>query len=109
VFSSVSAGLVGATYIQTANDDKSAAGLQVTFDINQECTIYVAHDDRFSSVPSWLSTWTNSGMSVVVSDGDSTGATLYSKVFPAGTVTLYENTVNGQGNNMYNIVVVPTN
>jgi hypothetical protein len=34
---------------------------------------------------------------------------LYSKVFPAGTVTLYENTVNGQGNNMYNIVVVPTN
>jgi phosphodiesterase/alkaline phosphatase D-like protein len=109
VFSSVPSSLVGATYIQTANDDKSISGLQVTFDINQECTVYVAHDDRFSSVPSWLSTWTNSGMGVLVSDGGSSGATLYSKVFSAGTVTLYENTVNGQGNNMYNIVVVPTN
>jgi polygalacturonase/phosphodiesterase/alkaline phosphatase D-like protein len=108
VFSTVPTSLTGETYIQTANDDKSSTTLQVTFDINQECTVYVAHDDRFSSVPSWMSTWTNSGMSVVVSDGDSTGATLYSKVFSAGTVTLYENTVGGQGNNMYSIIVVPT-
>jgi len=53
--------LTGNTYILTANDDKGheEGTWSLTFDIDQDATIYVGHDSRITPKPSWLSSWTD--------------------------------------------------
>ncbi|MCK4814400.1 hypothetical protein KA005_01410, partial [bacterium] len=105
-FTSVPASYQGETYIQTANDDKGSTGTSfLTFDVNKDCTVYVAHDDTITTKPSWLSTFTDTGENLVSSDSSKT-LSLYSKNFSTGTVTLGGNE-GGGSSSMYSVVVVP--
>jgi hypothetical protein len=98
--------LVGAAWIRTANSSKAFTGTTtVTFTINQAATVYVAIDTR-NTVPSWMSTWTNTTMTLT--DNQAAGAntfTLYSQSFPAGTVTLGPNDTGSTAVNMYTVIV----
>jgi len=104
-FTSVPSSLVGSTYIKTANADKSTTTVPwLTFSINQDCTVYCAHDDVITTKPSWMSTWSDTGNNLVTGSGSI--LSLYSKVFTAGTVSIGGN-AGGVSSSMYSVVVVP--
>jgi Bacterial Ig domain len=96
--------LQGATYIQTANADKAATNTTfLRFVVNQPVTVYVAHDVRITSKPSWLTTFTNTGQNLVTSDAT---LRLFARSFPAGTITLGGN-ASGGGSSMYAVIIQP--
>lgn len=107
--STVPASLVGSSWIETAMGSKAFTGNPVaTFTINQQATVYVAFDVRVTALPSWIdSTWTNTGL--ILTNNEAVGYntyTLYSKSFPAGTVSLGPNTATGLATvNMYTVIV----
>ena len=99
--------LIGASYIQTPNNDKNA-DLRDTaflkFNIDRPSTIYVAHDNR-STIPAWLTKWT--ATSSVITNSDLYGKQylrVFEKSFPAGTVTLGSNNDKSQNCNMYMVL-----
>jgi len=103
------ASLAGAAYIKTANDDKDGSpNNSITFDVNMDVAVYVAHDDRITSKPSWLGSFTDTGDDLVSSSPDHEHLSLYRKIFPAGTVNLYENGGSQPDCSMYSVVVVPS-
>jgi hypothetical protein len=105
-FASVPSAYAGKTYIRTANDDKQSSGSSfLSFHVNQACTIYVGHDTRVSPLPSWLTSWTNTGTSLTASDNVT--YTMYSKDFSAGNVTLGGNGGQHGDTSMYTVVLIP--
>jgi len=101
-FVSIPSYLLGSTYIRTANNDKaSTENPFLTFDAEQDVTIYVAHDDRITLKPSWLDDFSNTGDNLVVRS--TTMFTVYRKNFIAGTVAIGCNA--GLDHNMYSIIV----
>lgn len=94
--------LAGARYIRTASADRATASTW-SFVISQPATVYVGYDTRNTTVPSWLSVssgWTNTGVTIQAAGGKR----LYSRQFPAGTVTLGQNTTTAV-NAMYVVIV----
>ncbi|NCD72416.1 Kelch repeat-containing protein [Mucilaginibacter agri] len=81
--------LTGAAFIQTAADDKSATtSTLLTFNISEDATIYVAYDPRATTLPGWLSGWKKLTDKIGTDDPKQSSLTLFSKDFPAGTVSL---------------------
>jgi len=107
-YDSVPAAYQGETFIQTENDDKDGApNNSITFDINLDCTVYVAMDDRVPR-PTWLtSSFTDTGDDLSDNSPDNVTLSLFRKDFPAGTVNLYENGLNPPSYSMYTVVVIP--
>jgi PKD repeat protein len=96
--------LGGEKFILTANNDKASTGDSfLTFDVNVPVTVYVAFDVRSSTLPPWLQSWAATGEVLVTTD---VKRNLYSRDFPAGTVTLGGNRPSG-ANSMYNAIVKP--
>ncbi|MDT3778237.1 Ig-like domain-containing protein [Nitrospira sp. MA-1] len=103
-FTTVPTLVQGARYIQTANNDKAATNSTfLSFTVNQPVSVYVAHGDRITSKPSWLSTFTDTGANLVTSDAT---FSLFVRSFPAGTITLGGN-ASGGGFSMYSVIVKP--
>ncbi|HBP87580.1 MAG TPA: FG-GAP-like repeat-containing protein [Nitrospirales bacterium] len=105
-FTTVPAGMEGATYIQTANDDKAATNaVFLSFTVNQPVSVYVAHDIRITPKPSWLNTFTDTGKDLVTSVDT---LHLFVRPFPAGTITLGGNASSsnpGSELSMYSVIV----
>jgi len=106
-FSGVPVSLLGLTYIRTANNDKESQGSSfLSFDVNQDVVVYVAHQD-FLLKSGWLGGFVKS-VDVVVT---SVGARLevFEKSFSAGSVVLGGNYAVGEtaggGSNMYSVIV----
>ena len=97
--------LINATYIQTANGDKAVIDPNfLSFTLTQNASVYIAHDIRITTKPSWLSSsFTKQPEQIITSD---TTFDLYKKDYPAGSVTLGGN--EGGGNSMYSVIVVPS-
>ncbi|MDR4460500.1 MAG: FG-GAP-like repeat-containing protein [Nitrospirales bacterium] len=103
-FTTVPPSVQGATYIQTANNDKAATTATfLAFTVNQPVAVSVAYDVRLTPKPSWLSSFTDTGKNLVTSD---TTLHLYARAFPAGTITLGGNAGGGSGS-MYSVIVQP--
>ena len=101
-FTDIPVYLEGATFIKTANDDKMGVGDDfLSFDVNQDVTVYVAHDDFVKDKPSWLLDFTDTGDQLVTTDKS---LSIYARDFSAGTITLGGN--DGPGNSMYVVVLV---
>ena len=100
----------GATYIETANNDKvSKPGSTsfLSFTVDRAVTVYVAHDNRIAA-PKWLtSTFTKTTATITNSDFyGQQHLSIFKRSFPQGKVTLGSN-VNYAGNcNMYMVIVV---
>ncbi len=100
-FSNVPALLQGATYIKTANDDKSTSNASfLSFDVDEDVTVCVAHDDAIGTRPSWPSSFSDTGENLVTTD---TTLSIFKSTYLAGTVTLGGN--EGGSNSMYSVVV----
>ncbi len=86
--------LHGLTFIRTANDDQSASPGDtefLAFDVMEDIRVYVTHDDR-APLPSWLADgFTDTGLDLLDSDELSGDHSVFSAVFPAGTITLGAN------------------
>jgi hypothetical protein len=98
--------LTNASWIKTANASKASTNNPLTsFSISQPSTVYMAIDNRITILPVWMNdgTWTNTGMTLVNNETPVKTFVLYSKVFPAGTISL--GTINTT-NDMYTVVVV---
>jgi fibronectin type 3 domain-containing protein len=105
-YSTIPTSLQGATYIKTANDDKASSSASfLTFEVNQDVTVYVAHDDRITTKPSWLVSFTDTGDNLVTTYGTSyTTLSIFASDYLAGTITLGGN--EGGGYSMYTVVIV---
>jgi hypothetical protein len=103
---SVPSALAGAAWIQTANGSKSAQeNPLVTFTINAPATVAVAVDTRLPRLP-WLdSTWTDSGLQIIDSESTPRTFEVYTKTFPAGTVTLGPQADLTNSSSMYTVAV----
>lgn len=100
-FTTVPSSIEGAVFIQTANNDKAATNKEfLSFHVNQPVTVYVAHDVRITSKPSWLKTFTDTGMDLSTSD---TTLHLFARAFPVGPITLGGNA--GSARSMYSVIV----
>jgi hypothetical protein len=83
-FTSLPAGYSGLESIRLANNDKANTSLSyLTFTITTQETVCLGFDSGHTP-PSWLSSWMNTGKSLV---GTPT-FNVYKKTFPAGTVTI---------------------
>jgi hypothetical protein len=103
---SVPTELTGATWIRTANSSKSATeNPLVTFTISTPATVAVAVDTRMGRLPWMDSSWTDSGTRVTDSESTSRAFEVYTKTFPAGTVTLGPQADETNGTSMYTIGV----
>ena len=102
-YSSVPDWLEGATYIKTANDDKGSSGSSfISFDVNQDVTVYVAHDDRISTKPAWLVPFIDTGYDLTTTDAT---LSIFEKDFSVDTITFGGN--EGTGYSMYTVTIVP--
>ncbi|HEX6451468.1 MAG TPA: glycosyl hydrolase family 28 protein [Trebonia sp.] len=103
---SVPTALTGATWIRTANSSKSATeNPLVTFTINTPATVAVAVDTRMGRLPWMDASWTDSGTRITDSESTSRTFEVYTKTFPAGTVTLGPQADETNGTSMYTIGV----
>jgi hypothetical protein len=104
---SVPGSVDGATYIQTANDDKARTeGSFLSFSVNQGVTVYVAYDSRATSLPEWLAGWSNTGHSIGTTD---VSFNLYARDFGVGSVSLGGNLAAGAAGarSNYFVAVMP--
>ena len=100
--STMPAEVLGALWLQTANNSKSFTGNPtVTFTISQAADVYVAVDDRVGAL-AWMSGWTNTGLKLINDEPVPKPFTLYRKNLPAGAVSLGPSTSAGS---MYTVIV----
>lgn len=101
--------LLGQTFIMTSNEDRTYAGEEfLSFETDQDVTVYVFFHSKINPVPAWLASF--------VDTGDDVGSgryafDVYAKDFSAGTVTLGGN-AGGSKDRMYAVAIVnhpPTN
>ncbi|MDQ3292692.1 MAG: hypothetical protein M3Q05_15505, partial [Bacteroidota bacterium] len=107
---SVPASLSNQVFIKTPNDDKYFTGTRaVSFRINQSATVYVAYDPVANQLPAWMSGWQKLSERVGINDPRISYLQVYSKSFPAGTVTLGGNLASPAvgSKNTYIVVVKP--
>jgi uncharacterized repeat protein (TIGR02543 family) len=105
---SVPAALDKAPMIRTANDDKkNTSSSLLTFTLSQGATVYVAYDPRATALPTWLGGWQKLTDRIGINDPAISYMTLYSKSYPAGTVSLGGNLQSpaaGAQNNYFVVV-----
>jgi len=102
---SLPSGFAGSDWIRPANDSKAYTGTTlVTFKVNANSNVYVAHSNQSSPLPSWLSGWTNTGTSLTTNQPDT--YTVYSKYYAAGSTVSLGNDAD-INHNTYAIIVKP--
>jgi hypothetical protein len=110
-FSAVPAPVAGSEWIRTANDSKAFTGATlVTFTVDADSDVYVAHNDSIATKPSWLTTgngWSDSGGNLVNNEGTPRTFSLFRKTFAGGSVVSLGNNGN-TGSGLYTIVVKAT-
>ncbi len=102
----------GLLWIKTANDDKdSTENNFLTFQVNREASVYVAYDDRATSLPDWLNDeFTATGDSIEVNDVGVNTLNIYEKTFSQGEVALGGNMASGAvgAESMYVVILSTT-
>lgn len=106
-FSAIPPLLNGATYIQTANDDKQSTGASfLNLSVTESVTVFVAYDSRLT-LPTWLQNWQTTGLQLTYTSntGNTESHVLYSKSFPAGQISLGGN-FGSINESMYQVVIL---
>ncbi len=115
VYTSIPSALQGQSYIITANGDKcpeSPAAFSLRFDVTQPSTVFIAHDDRYTTKPSWMASFAKTAASITLTvPGGNFRYSLYRKDFLPGTIMLGSNidsTCQQEGDfGMYSVIVAP--
>jgi lysophospholipase L1-like esterase len=112
---SIPAELDGGVWIMTANADKSnTSASYLSFEVDRPVTVYIAYDAGATAIPDWLKPangFSSTGTQLTVSgDASTSQLDLYSKNYPAGSVTdLGGNLAAGANgaNSNYLVIVIP--
>jgi uncharacterized repeat protein (TIGR02543 family) len=102
--------LNNASFIRTANDDKSSKTTSLlSFNLTQSATVYVGYDPRAATLPAWLSSWQKLSSQLGINDSKIDHLDIYSKGFPGGTVSLGGNLASpaAGAQNMYVVMALP--
>ncbi|MEK0316161.1 hypothetical protein [Cohnella sp. 56] len=103
LFTSVPAAVNGSDWIRPANDSKVYTGTTlVSFKVTAASDVYVAHNDAIATKPSWMSSWTDSGLNVT-SDAGLTYS-LYKKSFAANATVSLGNNGDASGPSTYFVI-----
>jgi hypothetical protein len=107
--SSLPSDLTGATYLETANADADASlgmgGGFLTFAVDRDAVVYVAHDTRLKK-PTWLTkSFRDTGWRLATSR-DRTYR-VYERTYSKGTVSLGSNLDSAEDGTMYTVAVQP--
>ncbi|GEM_PF-1967128 len=87
--------LIGTVHIKTCGNDKliSENDTCVSFDVDCDVEVYVLFGDKWPEIPRWLNQFERVRLNVTRQDSRSDNLkgyfSLYRKVFPKGTITLY--------------------
>lgn len=105
---SVPAYLSNASFIKTPNNDKYTKS-SMSFKLSQNAIVYIGYDPRATALPTWLQSWQKLPEIINITDPDITHLDIFSKAFPAGTVTLGGNVASPAADvhNMNIVVAVP--
>jgi len=104
--SSIPSHLNGAEGIRTENDDKDETSeTWITFDLARAAEVYIAYDQRATSLPNWMSGYANTGDTIGTTDPN-TNLKLYKKFFAGGPVVLGANNAPGAANSGSNYIVL---
>jgi hypothetical protein len=96
--------LTVASWIKTGNADKTNTSESfLTFSLTRDAMVYVAYDSRATSLPNWLSEFTNTGSVLKTTDVQ---LKIYAKFCSAGKVTLGGNMAAGAAGAGTNYVVI---
>ncbi len=102
-FNDIPARFTGIDYLLTSNGDRSiVSSSYISFQVDRQVVVYVAYDHDNPTLPSWMSDWTNTGLSLVT---NTTTLDVYSKTFSAGMITLGGN--EEYQNYMYSVMIEP--
>lgn len=97
--------VAGETYIKTPLADSAFSGdSYLSFDVDQDITLYIAHDEAINPRPGWLSAFEDTG--VTLSAGKDSAMSLFKKDFAAGRIELGGNGGSEAGELMYSIIIV---
>ena len=107
--------LSGASFIQTANDDKrNTSDAFLTAFIKKAAIVYIAYDPRATVTPRWLSSWSKTGDRIETTDPGSPYLELYSRLVEYGelypTPLLFGGNLAGSASGAlfnYLVVVIP--
>jgi hypothetical protein len=105
---SLPAAYAGCDWIRSANDSKGYAGTSmVTFNVTVASDVLVAHDDRITTKPSWLSGWTDTGSDIIDDEGTYGIQTfsLYKKSFAANALVDLGPDGSAANYDMYYVIV----
>jgi polygalacturonase len=106
-FATVPSAVLGATWIRTANDSKSAtANPLVAFTISASATVMVAVDTRLGRRPWMDATWVSTDVQLTNSESGTRTFQVFAKTFPAGQVSLGPNADPANSSSMYTVIVV---
>ncbi|ADL50242.1 dockerin type I domain-containing protein [Clostridium cellulovorans] len=104
-FSVIPSKLLGAEWIRTACDSKLYTSDLAAFTTKSDVSVYVGLDARITSIPSWISSWINTGE--VLTNDSAVTFNLYKKDFSANSnVVLGTNGASSSSVN-YTVIVVP--
>ncbi|MFD2328092.1 hypothetical protein ACFSR7_02450 [Cohnella sp. GCM10020058] len=104
LFNSVPAALAGSSWIRPANESKAYTGTTLaSFKVNAASDVYIAHNDVIATKPSWMSTWTDTGLDAT-SDAGLTYS-LYKKSFASGSTVSLGNNGDATGPSTYFVIV----
>ncbi len=94
--------VIGGELIQVACDAKFITTDLATFQAGENMTVYIAMDSRVTTMPSWLSDWTATGLST--QNSNEVSMNLYSKKVSKGDTIVLGS--NGQSASCVNYVVM---
>ena len=105
-FTTIPSPYLGATFIRTAEADATSTGSNLlSFTVNEPVTVYILYSDGYTTKPTWLNGFTDTGNNIVTTKAT---FSVYSKTFTAGTITLGGNSVDGSSDfGMFDVLVVP--
>ncbi len=78
----------------------------ISFDADRSVTVYIAYDAGATSLPSWMSSFSPTGLTVETTDLLSPILKLYSRSYGAGTITLGGNMATGASGALSNYIAI---
>lgn len=99
--------LANGRWIMTANADVgNTSSNYVSFTVDRAVTVYVAYDAQAATLPNWMNTFSNTGLTLGTTDPFSPTLKLYSRVYSAGSITLGGNSAAGASGSNSNYVAI---
>lgn len=76
-------------WVMTANADRSSTAADyVTFDVDRAVDVYIAYDAGATGLPSWMSGFLDTGLTLTTSNAAADSLKLYRATYGAGAITL---------------------